>query len=146
MSEEFADKLAEYVAAQEPVYGEVRRELARGRKRSHWIWFIFPQMRGLGFSSMSQKFGIGSKAEAKAYLDHAVLGARLKECTGLVLAVPHSEIDMVMGYPDDLKFRSCMTLFEAVAPEEPMFKAALDKFFGGKPDEKTLQLLEEAGC
>jgi len=144
MSEEFADKLAAFVAAQEPVYGEVRRELARGRKRTHWIWYIFPQMAGLGSSPMSQKFGIGSKAEARAYLDHAVLGARLKECTQLVLAVPHGDIDMVMGYPDDLKFRSCMTLFEAVAPEEPIFKAALEKFFGGKRDEKTLRLIEES--
>ena len=101
-------------------------------------------MAGLGSSPLSQKFGIQSKAEARAYLKHAVLGARLKECTELVLAVPHNEIDMVMGYPDDLKFRSCMTLFEAVAPEESMFKAALDKFFGGKPDEKTLRLIEDA--
>jgi uncharacterized protein (DUF1810 family) len=102
-------------------------------------------MAGLGSSPMSQKFGIQSRAEARAYLDHPVLGPRLKECTRLVLAVPHNDIDMVMGYPDDLKFRSCMTLFEAVAPEEPIFKSALEKFFGGKPDEKTLQLLEEAG-
>jgi uncharacterized protein (DUF1810 family) len=98
-------------------------------------------MRGLGFSPMSHTFGIESKAEARAYLDHPVLGPRLRECTQFMLAVPHDDIDLVMGYPDDLKFRSCMTLFEAVAPEESMFKAALDKFFEGNRDEKTLRLI-----
>ena len=145
MSGEFADKLAEFVAAQEQVYTEVRRELARGHKRTHWIWFIFPQMAGLGFSAMSLRFGIGSRAEARAYLDHPVLGARLRECTRLMLAVPHNDIDEVMGYPDDLKFRSCMTLFAAVAPEEPLFLQALAKFFDGKQDQETIRLLGEAG-
>jgi len=144
MSEEFADELSEFVTAQDTVYDQVRHELATGRKRTHWIWYIFPQMAGLGTSPMSQRFGIQSRAEARAYLDHPVLGQRLREFTRLVLAVKHDDIDRVMGYPDDLKFRSCMTLFAAVAPEEPVFKTALDKFFNGEPDEKTLRLIEES--
>jgi len=137
-------RLAEFVAAQNPVYDEVRRELAAGRKETHWIWFIFPQMAGLGFSPMSQRFGIASKAEAQSYLRHNVLGPRLRECTQLILALPNRDIGSILGYPDDLKFRSSMTLFAAAAPEEPIFEAALEGFFGGEHDPFTLRLLQQS--
>jgi len=134
-------KLAEFVKVQDAVYDEVRRELAAGRKETHWIWFIFPQMAGLGSSEMSRKFGIASKAEARSYLEHSVLGPRLRECTQLILALPGRDIGSILGYPDDLKFRSSMTLFAAAGPEEPIFKAALDRFFGGEHDPLTVRLL-----
>ncbi len=136
-------KFAEFVAAQDEVYDAVRGELARGRKETHWMWFVFPQMAGLGSSFLSQKFGITSKAEAREYLEHPILGSRLRECTKLMLASTEQDISTILGYPDDLKFRSCMTLFAAVAPEESIFKAALEKFFAGKPDARTLRLLGE---
>ncbi|MFI5361573.1 MAG: DUF1810 domain-containing protein [Elusimicrobiota bacterium] len=135
------EKLASFVAAQESVYDDVRRELAAGRKETHWIWFVFPQLAGLGLSSMSQKYAIASKAEAQAYLRHAVLGPRLRKCVRLLLALPREDIGSILGDPDDLKFRSCMTLFDAAAPEEPMFAKALDKYFGGQRDPLTLALL-----
>ena len=134
-------KLAEFVDAQESVYEQVERELTAGRKRSHWMWFVFPQLAGLGTSQMARKFAIGSLEEAKAYLQHDVLGPRLKECTRLMLAVPHNDVSEILGYPDDLKFRSCMTLFAASEPEEALFQAALDKFFGGERDPRTVELL-----
>jgi uncharacterized protein (DUF1810 family) len=137
-----ATKLAEFVAAQDAVYDRVLRELAAGRKETHWMWFIFPQLAGLGSSPLSQKFGIASKAEARSYLDHNVLGPRLRECTRLMLAVPSRDIASVLAYPDDLKFRSSMTLFAAVAPAESLFEQALQKFFEGERDPVTLGLLK----
>lgn len=137
-------KLDEFVAAQDEVYDEVRRELAAGRKETHWIWFIFPQMIGLGFSPMAQKFGIASKAEAQSYLKHEVLGPRLRECTQLMLAQSDRSIGSILDYPDDLKFRSSMTLFAHAAPEEAIFQTALEKFFGGEPDDRTIQLLRQS--
>jgi uncharacterized protein (DUF1810 family) len=134
-------KFAEFVEAQNRVYDEVLRELTAGQKKTHWIWFIFPQMAGLGSSPMAKRFGIASKAEAQEYLKHAVLGARLRECTRIMLGLPDRPIDSILAYPDDLKFRSCMTLFAAAASEEPIFKAALDKYFGGETDPHTLKLL-----
>jgi uncharacterized protein (DUF1810 family) len=139
------DHLAEFVAAQDAVYNEVRRELAAGLKETHWIWFIFPQLAGLGQSSMSRKFGLASKAEARQYWEHPVLGPRLRECTQLLLASPNRNIASILVSPDDLKFRSSMTLFAAAAPEEPLFKEALDKFYGGAPDPLTLGLLQKLG-
>jgi len=118
-------RLAEFVAAQNRVYDQVLSELTTGRKETHWIWFIFPQISGLGFSGMSRKFGITSRAEAQSYLRHDVLGPRLRACTNLMLASPHRDIRSILGDPDDLKFRSSMTLFAAAAPEEPIFEAAL---------------------
>jgi uncharacterized protein (DUF1810 family) len=138
------EKFAEFVVAQNEVYASVRAELAAGKKQTHWIWFIFPQMIGLGYSSMSRKFGIASKAEAQRYVEHEVLGLRLRECTSLVLGLPHQNISSILGYPDDLKFRSCMTLFAAAVPSEPLFALALERFFEGKPDPRTLTLLKEA--
>jgi uncharacterized protein (DUF1810 family) len=145
MTPDIVEKLEQFVAAQEGVYDQVVRELTAGRKRSHWIWFIFPQMAGLGFSQMARKFGIESKEEAIGYLKHGVLGPRLRECTRLMLAIGHRDIGSVMGYPDDLKFRSSMTLFAAVAPEDPLFAEALEKFFDGERDQTTLKLLSVAG-
>jgi uncharacterized protein (DUF1810 family) len=137
------EKLAEFVTAQDAVYDQVRRELAAGRKQSHWMWFIFPQMAGLGMSAMSQKFGISSLAEARCYLAHSVLGPRLRECTKLMLAVPDRDIGSILGFPDDLKFRSSMTLFAAAAPDEALFDQALQKFFEGERDPATMRLLED---
>ncbi len=140
------EKLEEFVTAQDLVYDQVLLELRTGQKRTHWIWFIFPQLAGLGASSMAQKFGIDSKAMAKSYLEHAVLGPRLLECTRLMLAVPRKDIGSIMGHPDDLKFRSCMTLFATVAPPgEKIFKETLQKFFGGERDPLTIKLLDDGG-
>jgi uncharacterized protein (DUF1810 family) len=130
-----------FVDAQAPIYERVVGELRQGRKESHWMWFIFPQIKGLGSSTMANKFAIASRAEAQAYLEHAVLGPRLRECTRLVTAVPDRSIEEILGYPDDLKFRSSMTLFAAVAADNKEFTAALDKFYGGKADPATLERL-----
>jgi uncharacterized protein (DUF1810 family) len=136
-------KLAEFVAAQQSVYGQVVCELEAGKKQSHWMWFIFPQLAGLGSSHMAWKFAIASVDEAKAYLQHPILGPRLMECTRLMLAAADNDVSAILGYPDDLKFRSCLTLFAAAEPAEPLFQAALDKFFGGERDPRTVELLHQ---
>ena len=133
--------LQRFVDAQEGVYEQVCEELQEGRKRSHWMWFIFPQMRGLGFSSRAARFGIGSREEAEAYLRHPVLGARLRESTALVNAVEGRSAGEIFGYPDDLKFRSSMTLFAQAAEDGQIFSEALGKYYGGEPDARTLELL-----
>ena len=133
--------LVRFVRAQESMYPQVIAELRDGRKQSHWIWFIFPQMKGLGRSSYSEFYGIRSIEEARAYLQHPLLGPRLEECTVLVLAVRGTPIDLILGPPDDLKFRSSMTLFAQATPENSLFQQALDKYFSGRPDQLTLELL-----
>jgi uncharacterized protein (DUF1810 family) len=133
-------KFAEFKRAQHAVYNDVRRELVAGRKETHWIWFIFPQMLGLGASYMSHKFGISSKAEARSYLQHELLGARLRECVRLVLS-HEGRIESILGHPDDMKFRSSMTLFAIAASEQAVFQEALDKFFQGESDPLTCNLL-----
>lgn len=133
--------LERFVEAQAPVYGQVRAELAAGRKTSHWMWFIFPQLRGLGRSSMAQLYGIADLAEAQALLGHPVLGPRLMECVRLVLAVRGRTVHQIFGSPDDLKLRSCMTLFELAAPGEPVFGELLDRYYGGVRDQPTLDLM-----
>jgi uncharacterized protein (DUF1810 family) len=133
--------LERFVRAQESVYDHVCAELRNGRKSSHWMWFIFPQLRGLGSSAMAEKFGIASRAEAQAYLDHPVLGPRLRECTALVNEIEGRPVGQIFGYPDDLKFRSSMTLFESVAPGDRVFRDALVKYFGSEMDGRTLELL-----
>ena len=133
--------LARFLSAQSGVYPQVLAELGAGQKRSHWIWFIFPQMKGLGVSSHSQFYGIGSLEEAKAYWRHPVLGPRLEECTILVNQIQKQPIERILGSPDDLKFRSSMTLFSRAARDTAVFTQALDKYFGGKPDLLTLELL-----
>jgi uncharacterized protein (DUF1810 family) len=132
--------LHRFLTAQTPVYDTVLAELRAGRKSSHWIWFIFPQIAGLGHSSMSQQFAITSLDEAKAYLQHLVLGPRLQECTQLVLNVEGRSAGEIFGYPDYLKFRSCITLFSA-ATDNTLFKSALLKYFDDKPDQSTLDIL-----
>ena len=132
--------LQRFVDAQAPVYPRVLSELRQGRKQSHWMWFIFPQLAGLGHSAMAQLYALSSREEALAYLGHAVLGPRLRECTALVNAVEGRTIHDILGSPDDLKFHSSMTLFAAVSPE-PEFAKAIAKFYGGTPDRKTLELL-----
>jgi uncharacterized protein (DUF1810 family) len=130
--------LQRFVEAQERVYEQVCAELRRGHKTSHWMWFVFPQIRGLGHSPMAQKFAVASLAEARAYLDHPVLGPRLRECTQLVVDVQNRTIHDILGYPDDMKFRSSMTLFALAAPEDPLFKTALTKYFPAGPDPETV--------
>ena len=126
-----ADNLQRFVEAQAPVYGEVCAELRAGRKASHWMWFIFPQIVGLGQSPMARFYAIGSAVEAGAYLAHPQLGPRLRECTDLVLAIAGRSAREIFGSPDDLKFRSSMTLFGAVAGDPALFDAALQKYFSG---------------
>jgi uncharacterized protein (DUF1810 family) len=133
--------LQRFVDAQQPHYSQVCAELRAGHKCSHWMWFIFPQMRGLGRSEMADFYGISSRQEAEAYLQHPVLGPRLRECTKLVNAVEERSVDDIFGSPDNLKFRSSMTLFANVAREKQIFRDALQKYFGGKEDERTLALL-----
>ncbi len=137
--------LARFVLAQDHVFGLVCNELRQGRKRSHWIWYIFPQVAGLGSSDMTRKYAISGLAEARAYLAHPVLGPRLIEVTQLMLGVRDRDIGQIMGSPDDAKFRSCMTLFGQAAPDNPAFAAALDKYFGGAPDAATLRHLAQGG-
>ena len=136
--------LERFVVAQAPVYERVRAELAAGAKASHWMWFIFPQLRGLGRSAMAEHFGLAGRAEAKAYLAHPLLGARLRDCTRLVLDVNNKTAHEIFGTPDDLKFHSSMTLFAAVAPEEDIFSRALDRYFGGQRDSATENILGAA--
>jgi uncharacterized protein (DUF1810 family) len=133
--------LQRFLDAQERVYDSVLAELQAGRKSSHWIWFIFPQIAGLGHSGMAQKFAIASLNEAKAYLQHPVLSSRLRACTQLVLEVNGRSAEEIFGYPDYLKFRSCMTLFLTAVTDNTIFKDALLKYFDGKPDQLTMNVL-----
>ena len=141
--------LQRFLDAQATTYPQARAELARGEKRSHWMWFIFPQIRGLGVSPTAQRFAIPGRAEAVAYLAHTILGSRLRECTALVNAIQSRSLDEIFGYPDDLKFHSSVTLFAAVSadaqtaaddeqePDNTVFAAALDKYFSSRPDPAT---------
>lgn len=133
--------LQRFLDAQSPELEQVRVELRAGQKRSHWMWFVFPQLRGLGRSELASYYGISSPEEAKAYLAHPVLGPRLKECTRLVIMVEGRSIDDILGYPDNLKFRSSMTLFASAESDDPIFREALQKYFVGEPDQRTLDLL-----
>jgi len=134
--------LDRFVAAQAPVYTRALAEQTAGRKQSHWMWFVFPQLAGLGRSPMAQHYALHSLDEARSYLAHPLLGARLKECTGTVLSVTGKTAHEIFDTPDDLKFHSSMTLFSRAAPDEPLFCNALDKYFGGKEDALTLQKLQ----
>jgi uncharacterized protein (DUF1810 family) len=130
-----------FVLAQGPVYKQVLSELKAGIKMSHWMWFIFPQIRGLGRSPVSVEYAISGHSEAQAYLQHPVLGPRLKECTRLVLEVESRLATEIFDTPDDMKFRSSMTLFAEVSPDDDIFAKALKKYFGGEPDRLTLDRL-----
>lgn len=134
------DDLQRFVEAQADIYPTALGELRNGRKRTHWMWFVFPQIAGLGHSAMARHYAIASRGEAEAYLAHDVLGPRLRECTQATLAVPGSTAHAIFGSPDDVKFRSCMTLFDAVAPND-VFEQALARFYGGQRDPATLQRL-----
>ncbi len=133
--------LARFIEAQEPVIERARAELAAGRKASHWMWFVFPQISGLGASAMAQRYAVGSIEEARAYLAHPVLGSRLRDLTELVNELQGGSARRVFGSPDDMKFRSSMTLFNAAAPQEPAFLTALARYFGGERDPLTLEIL-----
>jgi len=150
MSADLVDRydLRRFVEAQAGVYEQACAELRAGRKRSHWMWFVFPQIRGLGSSPMAVRYAISGLEEARAYLEHDVLGPRLRECAGIVVGVQGRTVEEIFGYPDDLKFHSSMTLFDKAAalfdrasPSERVFHEALKKYFGGKADQGTLERL-----
>jgi uncharacterized protein (DUF1810 family) len=138
--------LARFVDAQQTMtrYDEVLRELAAGCKRSHWMWFVFPQLRGLGHSPFAQRYGLAGLAEAQAYAAHPLLGARLRECTRQIAALPNTTAEAVFGPVDALKLRSCLTLFELADPAEPAYAQVLQRWYAGARDARTLALL--GGC
>ena len=133
--------LERFVQAQAPVYAQVLGELRAGHKTSHWMWFIFPQIAGLGRSSMAQRYAIANDDEAADYLAHPLLGARLRECAAIVAALEGLSANDIFGAPDDMKFRSSMTLFADTAPDEAVFQSCIDKYFDGEPDPETLARL-----
>ena len=133
--------LERFVEAQDPVIEQVKKELRAGRKRSHWMWFVFPQVEGLGKSRTARRYAISSQQEADAYLAHPVLGSRLRECTGIVNGIEGRSANEIFGSPDDLKFRSSMTLFEAVADDPLPFSRALELYYDGDRDQMTLDFL-----
>jgi uncharacterized protein (DUF1810 family) len=133
--------LNRFLAEQQHIYAAVLEELRRGRKTGHWIWYIFPQLAGLGRSQMSRDFAIGSFDEARAYLAHPVLGSRLRECAEALLSIPGRSAEEILGSVDAMKVRSCMTLFHRAAPDESVFTQVLDRFYGGVADATTDELL-----
>ncbi len=134
-------RIERFVQAQDPVIADVRCELRAGRKRTHWMWFVFPQLRALGRSATAQHYGIGSLAEAQAYMAHPILGPRLVECAQLVQAVEGRSAHSIFGSPDDMKLRSSMTLFATASPDTPVFGEVLHKYYGGERDSMTSALL-----
>ena len=143
MADDDIYELERFVAAQDHggTYDDAVAELSGGRKRTHWMWFVFPQVAGLGRSGMAQRYAIGSAAEAEAYLAHPVLGARLRRCAEIVAATEGRSAIQIFGDIDATKLRSSMTLFATVAPDEPVFQHVLDRYFDGTPDPSTLQIL-----
>jgi uncharacterized protein (DUF1810 family) len=133
--------LQRFVDAQDRVYDDVCAELGGGRKQTHWMWFIFPQIAGLGHSPMARRFAISSVAEAEAYLNHKMLGPRLRECTGLITRVEGRSAREILGQPDDMKLRSCLTLFIHATSDSQVFRSALEKYFDGEEDKATLARL-----
>lgn len=133
--------LNRFLTAQEQDYAQALAEIRAGRKRSHWIWYIFPQLRGLGYSYNAEYYGIADAEEARQYLAHPILGARLREITEALLELPESDSVCVMGRPDDLKLCSSMTLFEYVSVQDSVFGKVLDKYYGGRRDAATLRML-----
>ena len=133
--------LARFVDAQQEIYEQALAELRAGSKRSHWMWFVFPQIAGLGRTVTAQRYAIADLAEARAYLAHPVLGPRLAECAQALLAVPDRTATQILGTPDDLKLRSSMTLFAHAAGDPAVFRAVLDRFYGGEDDPATVQRL-----
>lgn len=133
--------LSRFVHAQEDDYAQALSELRAGRKRTHWIWYIFPQIDGLAFSSTSKRYAIKSAEEARAYLDHPILGPRLLECAGSLLRVDGRSATEILGSPDDMKLKSCATLFASVLPARSVFDRLLEKYYRGERDSKTMQLM-----
>ena len=133
--------LQRFIDAQDPVWPTVRGELKAGRKQTHWMWFVFPQLAGLGLSPTAQHFAIAELGEAKLYLSHEVLGPRLLQASSLVAKIEGRKVGEIFGYPDDLKLHSSMTLFAEADPQSAVFGSVLKKYFGGRPDERTLDLL-----
>lgn len=142
MSQEDHYNLGRFVEAQKSCYDRVLKELKAGRKQSHWMWFVYPQLQRLGSSATAKRYAISGPEEAKAYLEHPVLGDRLKECARLLLEIDSKSAFDIFGSPDDLKLRSCMTLFARVAIQEDVFRKVLEKYYHGEPDSKTLALLD----
>ncbi len=136
--------LERFVEAQAGVYERALKELRDGRKRTHWMWFVFPQLRGLGRSAVAHRYGLASLDEAAGYLAHPVLGPRLRECTAAVNTLQGKTVEEIFGFPDDLKFHSSMTLFHLADPGEASFEEALGKYFDGRADQGTLELLGRA--
>lgn len=136
-----ADDLTRFIEAQRDSYPQALAEIRAGRKRSHWMWYVFPQIAGLGFSALSRRYAIRDRAEAEAYLNHPLLGARLRECVEAVLAINGRTAHDLFGSPDDLKLRSCATLFASVSPGGSVFQRLLDAYFQGEPDRETLRRL-----
>ena len=132
-----------FVSAQSMMYETALSEIRGGRKKSHWMWYIFPQIAGLGMSSMAQYYAIADLAEAKEYIQHSLLGPRLIEISNALLTLEGNNPTMLMGYPDDMKLRSSMTLFMLAAPEESVFKKVIDKYYGGETDKRTIELLNQ---
>lgn len=141
MKTEDPHNLERFITVQEQDYESALGELKAGKKKSHWIWYIFPQIVGLGFSPMAVRYAIQSKAEAIAYLEHKVLGARLIECSATLLRLDGRRIEDIMGSPDDLKLRSSMTLFKEVSPSDSVFDDVLNKFYSGDEDSRTINFL-----
>jgi uncharacterized protein (DUF1810 family) len=135
--------LSRFLKAQERDYEQALREIRSGRKRSHWMWYIFPQIQGLGFSYTAQVYAINDLQEAKEYLAHPVLGARLKEISSALLELEGLSASEIFGYPDDLKLRSCMTLFRLADLDCEVFQAVLDKYYDGEPDSRTVRIVQE---
>lgn len=132
--------LERFVVAQNAVIDDVMRELRSGRKRSHWMWFVFPQLAALGFSPTARHYGIASLEEARAYLAHPLLGGRLRDCCAVLLQLQGPSAEEIFGNPDWLKLRSCLTLFQLAAPQDEVFADCLDKYYGGEPDPRTVAL------
>ena len=135
------DEFAHFLKAQDPVYDQVIAELSQGQKRSHWMWFIFPQIQGLGLSPMARRFAIQSLDQAKRYAAHPKLGRRLHQCTQPVMQIRGRVVSDIFSYPDDLKFHSSMTLFSLAVPDDPLFDKVLIKYFDGQKELKTLGIL-----
>jgi len=140
MSDQF--DLQRFVDAQQAMFERVREELRAGNKRTHWMWFIFPQIKGLGHSALARRFAISSLAEARAYLEHPILGDRLRACSRLVADVDGRTIEEIFGCPDDMKFRSSMTLFAQATADNQVFNDCLQKYYSGEPDPMTLLQLQ----
>lgn len=132
-----------FLSAQQNIYSQVLKELQNGKKTSHWMWFIFPQIDGLGHSSTAKYYAIKNITEAKEYLAHPVLGKRLLECSEIILSIKNKSAEEIFGYPDYLKLRSCMTLFNFISPQENVFENLLNKYFANEKDEKTISILKQ---